>query len=233
MPRKRPENYSNKRLIQFSQGLKNAFNYSQMSVMDLCNEISITRQNISHYLNAKAFPSLDTLIDIADAMGVSVDFLLGRTNDPSNDASTLALREILPADTETYDYLRTHRYSSTQYLCELLSDQSFRTLLETKSKLKTIIENAQHQMDEPVPEDNPDFPGASNDYWATLGSYIPALTSCIADILLLSAVVTDDAKKAVLLRNTINDALPDDNCGDPPEKYLSDLPPEEPPFDNF
>ena len=42
----------------------------------------VSQETISAYESGKAMPSVETLIKIADFLGVSVDFLLDRTDNP-------------------------------------------------------------------------------------------------------------------------------------------------------
>ena len=45
-------------------------------------EAEVTQETISAYESGKAMPSAETLIKIADFLGVSIDFLLDRTDNP-------------------------------------------------------------------------------------------------------------------------------------------------------
>ena len=45
-------------------------------------ESGVSQETISAYESGKAMPSAETLIKIADFLGVSTDFLLGRTDNP-------------------------------------------------------------------------------------------------------------------------------------------------------
>lgn len=47
---------------------------------DLAELLAVNRSTISSYENNTRQPSLDTLLRIADVFGVSVDYLLGRTD---------------------------------------------------------------------------------------------------------------------------------------------------------
>ena len=44
--------------------------------------VEISQETISAYENGKALPSAETLIKIADFLDVSIDYLLGRTDNP-------------------------------------------------------------------------------------------------------------------------------------------------------
>lgn len=45
-------------------------------------EAGVSQETISAYENGKAFPSAETLIKMADFLGVSIDFLLDRADNP-------------------------------------------------------------------------------------------------------------------------------------------------------
>jgi transcriptional regulator with XRE-family HTH domain len=45
-------------------------------------EAGVSQETISAYENGKAFPSAETLIKMADFLGVSIDFLLDRSDNP-------------------------------------------------------------------------------------------------------------------------------------------------------
>ncbi|WP_339167025.1 helix-turn-helix transcriptional regulator [Brevibacillus sp. FSL L8-0520] len=50
---------------------------------DLAKRLGITRAALSHYEKDRREPDYETLERIADFFDVQVDYLLGRTNDPS------------------------------------------------------------------------------------------------------------------------------------------------------
>lgn len=51
---------------------------------DLASKIGISRASLSHYEKNRRDPDYTTLTKFADFFKVSVDYLLGRTDDPSN-----------------------------------------------------------------------------------------------------------------------------------------------------
>ncbi len=51
--------------------------------LKLAMDIGITQESVSKYETGKAFPSKDILIKLADYLNSSVDYLLGRTDNPS------------------------------------------------------------------------------------------------------------------------------------------------------
>ncbi|WP_058301287.1 helix-turn-helix domain-containing protein [Gorillibacterium timonense] len=49
---------------------------------ELAEKVSISRASLSHYENDRREPDLDVLAKLADFFGVTLDFLMGRTNEP-------------------------------------------------------------------------------------------------------------------------------------------------------
>ncbi|WP_083205824.1 MULTISPECIES: helix-turn-helix domain-containing protein [Selenomonas] len=54
-----------------------------LSQTDLAKKLNISRQSYNFYENEKRDPDTAMLVRIADFFNVSLDYLLGRTNDPS------------------------------------------------------------------------------------------------------------------------------------------------------
>lgn len=51
--------------------------------LKIAMDIGITQESISKYENGNAFPSKDVLIKLADYLNCSIDYLLGRTDNPN------------------------------------------------------------------------------------------------------------------------------------------------------
>lgn len=66
----------------FPERLKELRCSNNLTMEMLGNEIGSTRGTISNFENGYKKPSLDILIRIADYFNVSIDYLIGRTNDP-------------------------------------------------------------------------------------------------------------------------------------------------------
>lgn len=49
---------------------------------ELAEKVSISRASLSHYENDRREPDLDVLAKLADYFGVTLDYLMGRTNEP-------------------------------------------------------------------------------------------------------------------------------------------------------
>jgi transcriptional regulator with XRE-family HTH domain len=63
---------------------KNSFSQS-----DLAEKSNVSRVMIGKYERGEAIPSIDAAKKIADALGVSLDFLVGESKSPSFDKRTL------------------------------------------------------------------------------------------------------------------------------------------------
>lgn len=48
---------------------------------DLAKALGVTRQMITYYCNGRNEPSLEKIVKIADYLGVSVDYLLGKSDE--------------------------------------------------------------------------------------------------------------------------------------------------------
>lgn len=66
--------------------LRQAHNLTQV---ELANNLSVAKQTVSNWENDNIQPSIDMLVKIADFFGVTMDYLLGRSNDNSLDVSQL------------------------------------------------------------------------------------------------------------------------------------------------
>lgn len=75
----------------------------QLTQVKVANDLKLSRQVYNFYENGKRNPDMQTLIKIADYYGVSIDYLLGRTNviKPENIDEDDLLSKINTADSET------------------------------------------------------------------------------------------------------------------------------------
>ena len=62
--------------------LKRIRNEKNITQVRLSIAAEVSQETISAYESGKAMPSVDTLIKIADFLDVSIDYLLGRTDNP-------------------------------------------------------------------------------------------------------------------------------------------------------
>lgn len=54
-----------------------------LTMVELARDLDTTRGTISNFENEQRKPSLDMVIKIADYFQVSIDYLVGRTDDPT------------------------------------------------------------------------------------------------------------------------------------------------------
>ena len=74
---------SNEILIIFSQRLKKQRLLNGITQEFLAIELHLTPSTIWKYENDRRFPRLPGLVSIADYFNISIDYLLGRTDNPA------------------------------------------------------------------------------------------------------------------------------------------------------
>ena len=70
------------RINIFKERLKQLREQKGFTLSELGAKIGVTRQAIIKFENDKAFPSFWILCDLAEALSVSVSYLVGQTDDP-------------------------------------------------------------------------------------------------------------------------------------------------------
>ncbi len=63
------------------KNLRNVRKESNLTQKQIAELLNISQQSYSDYENEKTQPDFETLIKIADTLNVSIDFLLGRTDE--------------------------------------------------------------------------------------------------------------------------------------------------------
>lgn len=66
-----------------------------ISAKEISEKTGISSGNISDWKNGRSTPKADALIKIADLLDCSVDYLLGRTDQPSNTASITGNKNVI------------------------------------------------------------------------------------------------------------------------------------------
>lgn len=66
----------------FAERLRELLWHAHMSQADLAIKAGLTRPAISNYIRNNRCPHSYALVQIADVLNVSTDYLLGRTNNP-------------------------------------------------------------------------------------------------------------------------------------------------------
>ena len=81
--------------MNFIENLKELRKEKNLSQFDLSEKTKITRATISNWEQGRCEPSIDDLIKLAKFFAVSIDYLVGKTNDftISADVSTLSYKE--------------------------------------------------------------------------------------------------------------------------------------------
>ena len=108
----------------------------QLTQVKVANDLKLSRQVYNFYENGKRNPDMQTLIIIADYYGVSIDYLLGRTNviKPENIDEDDLLSKINTADSET-------KASVEQFLNYLLYEKERKNKEKNDNNAKKNTDN--------------------------------------------------------------------------------------------
>lgn len=82
----------------FSERLKNLRKTKKIKQSELAEILNVGRSTVSMWETGMNIPSIDVADKIADLFGVSVDYLLGRTNKPSYEDKDFNIQDFLPED---------------------------------------------------------------------------------------------------------------------------------------
>ena len=66
----------------FSERLKRLRKERGLTIVDIADALSIIKQSVHTWENMKTIPTLDRAAALADLLGVSLDYLTGRTDKP-------------------------------------------------------------------------------------------------------------------------------------------------------
>ena len=95
--------------MDFPARLREVRKKRKMTQEQLGKRVDVTKVSISCYENGSRTPDIDTLEKIADALDVSVDYLLGRTDEVElveEDEGCRWFKEVLRAPEECREELR-------------------------------------------------------------------------------------------------------------------------------
>ena len=108
----------------------------QLTQVKVANDLKLSRQVYNFYENGKRNPDMQTLIKIADYYGVSIDYLLGRTNviKPENIDENDLLAKLNTADSET-------KASVEQFLNYLLYEKERKHKEKNDNNVKKNTDN--------------------------------------------------------------------------------------------
>lgn len=91
----------------FSSRLRDLLNKKNISMQALSVEIGVSRQAISQYCDGSTVPNADKLLKIADYFGVSLDYLVGRTDTPTTDMALRAVCDYTGLSEKAIQWLHT------------------------------------------------------------------------------------------------------------------------------
>ena len=66
----------------FSERMKHARRERGLTLADIARKLSVVKQSVHTWENTKTLPTLDKAAALADLLGVSLDYLTGRTDRP-------------------------------------------------------------------------------------------------------------------------------------------------------
>lgn len=86
----------------FARNLRKLMERKDITQEELAKKAGCSRQAVSQYMDGSSVPNVDKLLGIADYFGVSIDYLLGRKNEPNEielkylmcDYTGLSLRDV-------------------------------------------------------------------------------------------------------------------------------------------
>ena len=82
----------------FSERLKNLRKSKKIKQSELAKILNVGRSTVSMWETGMNVPSIDVADKIADLFNVSVDYLLGRTDNPSYEDKDFNIQDFLPED---------------------------------------------------------------------------------------------------------------------------------------
>ena len=94
---------------KFSERLSHCMQEHHLNGNDLAALSGVTAATISRYLNGLRTPTVDNVVLLADALDVSVDYLLGRHNAP-DDKMLASLYSIASSDDNRVLWTLLERY---------------------------------------------------------------------------------------------------------------------------
>ena len=91
----------------FSTRLRELIDNKGVSKQTISAEIGVSRQAISQYCDGSTVPNADKLLKIADYFGVSLDYLVGRTDTPTTDRALRAVCDYTGLSEKAIQWLHT------------------------------------------------------------------------------------------------------------------------------
>ena len=125
---KRESHVESGRLPMFKTRFNALFNEANCTIGDFAKKIGLSRQTTGFYINGHRIPDAETLTEISKALNVSVDWLLGLTDENTVDSTVQSVCEYTGLSAQTVDALHAFERSSFEhnfikrFLDDLLSD---------------------------------------------------------------------------------------------------------------
>lgn len=116
--------------MKFGKRIQTILSIKNMTQRELSDKAGISEVTLSRYIHENREPKADILVNIANALNVSIDYLLGRVDDPDIKIIDSNLPEDLQsAGIEKIAILKEFELSDLTY-------EEFKGLLEVASKIK-------------------------------------------------------------------------------------------------
>lgn len=139
---------------EFSNRLKVALSKKNMKQTDLASAVGVSTANISNYMRGKAFPPIDTLVEIAKELDTSLDWLCGmdwiegRIEEPKTygDLAKVILSIIRNKDIPSVistSHIKTARYNSdySSWCNRPYDEEDVPSIAFTSGPIRTFIED--------------------------------------------------------------------------------------------
>jgi len=119
--------------MDFGQRLKQLLDDRDLKQIDFARHFQLGKSTISQYISGERTPDLDTVRRFADFFGVSTDYLLGRTGDPTPPGAK-PRPEQPPTNQEFRAFLRGRKLSDKDIELILQLEERMRRESEEKKK---------------------------------------------------------------------------------------------------
>lgn len=115
----------------FAERLRSLMDERKTTQLILANEIGVTRQAISQYMDGSAQPNIDKLYKIAIYFDVSTDYLLGKTDIKINDIDDMMIGNKIGLNENSINELKSIKNNKGQLfvLNEILNDKNILKLI--------------------------------------------------------------------------------------------------------
>ena len=101
----------------FGANLKKIRKFHNLTIVNLCAPLGVNKGTISNLENGVKSPSLDMLIELAEYFNVSIDYLIGRSDDPQFEYYLQKTETILLLDMPE-DFISIYKYAKSKGLSQ-------------------------------------------------------------------------------------------------------------------